>query len=99
MANKDDQKNKALAAALGQIEKQFGKGSVMRLGEDGINKDIEAISTGSSLQLISRPRAIQLGASSLNFCNSSGSIEWPPPDSGFSICESGFGLSGFSDFS
>jgi len=47
MANKDDQKNKALAAALGQIEKQFGKGSVMRLGEDGVNKDIEAISTGS----------------------------------------------------
>jgi len=42
-----EQKNKALSAALGQIEKQFGKGSVMRLGEDGINKDIEAISTGS----------------------------------------------------
>jgi len=42
-----EQKNKALSAALGQIEKQFGKGSVMRLGEDGVNKDIEAISTGS----------------------------------------------------
>ena len=47
MASKDDQKNKALAAALGQIEKQFGKGSVMRLGEDGINNDIEVVSTGS----------------------------------------------------
>jgi len=42
-----DQKNKALSAALGQIEKQFGKGSVMRLGDEGVNKDIEAISTGS----------------------------------------------------
>ena len=47
MASKDDQKDKALAAALGQIEKQFGKGSVMRLGEDGINNDIEVVSTGS----------------------------------------------------
>jgi len=47
MANKEDQKNKALAAALGQIEKQFGKGSVMRLGEEGINNDIDVVSTGS----------------------------------------------------
>jgi len=47
MANKDDQKNKALTAALGQIEKQFGKGSVMRLGENGINNDIDVVSTGS----------------------------------------------------
>ena len=39
-------KKKALAAALGQIEKQFGKGSVMRLGENtGMN--IEHIPTGS----------------------------------------------------
>jgi len=44
---KEDQKDKALAAALGQIEKQFGKGSVMRLGENGINNDIEVVSTGS----------------------------------------------------
>jgi len=44
---KEDQKDKALAAALGQIEKQFGKGSVMRLGEDGVNNDIEVVSTGS----------------------------------------------------
>lgn len=40
-------KDKALAAALGQIEKQFGKGSVMRLGDGEAIKDIEVISTGS----------------------------------------------------
>jgi len=43
----DDNRKKALAAALGQIEKQFGKGSVMRLGDGGLIKDIESISTGS----------------------------------------------------
>ncbi|NQY42812.1 MAG: recombinase RecA [Legionellales bacterium] len=42
-----EQKNKALEAALGQIDRQFGKGSVMRLGAVGADKDIEAISTGS----------------------------------------------------
>jgi recombination protein RecA len=43
----DDNRKKALAAALGQIERQFGKGSVMRLGDAGPTKDIEVISTGS----------------------------------------------------
>jgi len=43
----DDNKSKALAAALGQIEKQFGKGSIMRLGENEVAKDIEVVSTGS----------------------------------------------------
>ena len=43
----DDNRKKALAAALGQIEKQFGKGSVMRLGESVAARDIEAVSTGS----------------------------------------------------
>ena len=43
----DDNRKKALAAALGQIEKQFGKGSVMRLGDDSSAKGMEAISTGS----------------------------------------------------
>jgi recombination protein RecA len=43
----DDNRKKALAAALGQIEKQFGKGSVMRLGDGSASRDIEAISTGS----------------------------------------------------
>ncbi len=40
-------KQKALDAALSQIEKQFGKGSVMRLGDDSVHAEIEAISTGS----------------------------------------------------
>ena len=43
----DDNRKKALAAALSQIERQFGKGSVMRLGDSGPAKDIEVISTGS----------------------------------------------------
>ena len=44
----EDNKKKALAAALSQIERQFGKGSVMRLGDDAANlPDIEEISTGS----------------------------------------------------
>src|SRR5437667_27018 len=43
----DENKIKALAAALSQIEKQFGKGSIMRLGESEISKDIEVVSTGS----------------------------------------------------
>ena len=43
----DDNKSKALAAALGQIEKQFGKGSIMRLGDGEVVKDIQVVSTGS----------------------------------------------------
>jgi recombination protein RecA len=43
----DDNKTKALAAALSQIEKQFGKGSIMRLGDAEVAKDIEVVSTGS----------------------------------------------------
>jgi len=43
----DDNKQKALAAALGQIEKQFGKGSVMRLGDSGVDTSIGVVSTGS----------------------------------------------------
>lgn len=43
----DEQKKKALSAALGQIERQFGKGSIMRMGDEGAARDIEAISTGS----------------------------------------------------
>jgi len=42
----DDNRKKALAAALAQIEKQFGKGSVMRLGDAGSLHDIDVISTG-----------------------------------------------------
>ena len=40
-------KDKALKAALGQIEKQFGKGSVMRLGDSQVVRDIDVVSTGS----------------------------------------------------
>ena len=43
----DDNKQKALAAALGQIEKQFGKGSVMRLGDSGVDMTMGVVSTGS----------------------------------------------------
>ncbi|MCL2875725.1 MAG: recombinase RecA [Betaproteobacteria bacterium] len=43
----DDNKAKALAAALAQIEKQFGKGSIMRMGDDSIERDIQTVSTGS----------------------------------------------------
>lgn len=43
----DDNKKKALGAALTQIERQFGKGSIMRLGDDAAARGIEAISTGS----------------------------------------------------
>lgn len=43
----DENRKKALAAALGQIERQFGKGAVMRLGDSTAARDIETISTGS----------------------------------------------------
>lgn len=52
MSNEDNKK-RALATALGQIEKQFGKGSVMRLGDSRVMADIPVISTGSlSLDMI-----------------------------------------------
>ncbi|MGH8377931.1 MAG: recombinase RecA, partial [Gammaproteobacteria bacterium] len=43
----DDNRKKALAAALSQIEKQFGKGSVMRLGDHIASRDVDVVSTGS----------------------------------------------------
>ena len=43
----EENRKKALSAALGQIEKQFGKGSVMRLGDAASTYDVEAVSTGS----------------------------------------------------
>jgi recombination protein RecA len=43
----DDNRKKALVAALGQIEKQFGKGSVMRMGDSAIVRDVPVVSTGS----------------------------------------------------
>jgi recombination protein RecA len=43
----EENRKKALAAALGQIEKQFGKGSVMRLGDAAASFDVDTVSTGS----------------------------------------------------
>jgi recombination protein RecA len=43
----EENKRKALTAALSQIERQFGKGSVMRMGDAGVERDISVISTGS----------------------------------------------------
>ncbi len=43
----DEDKQKALQAALGQIERQFGKGSVMRMGDAEVAKDVAAVPTGS----------------------------------------------------
>ncbi len=43
----DDNKSKALSAALAQIEKQFGKGSIMRLGDGEVEHDLQVVSTGS----------------------------------------------------
>ena len=42
----EDNKSKALSAALAQIEKQFGKGSIMRLGDSKV-EDVQVVSTGS----------------------------------------------------
>ena len=43
----DENRKKALGAALAQIEKQFGTGSIMRLGDGGTSHDIQVVSTGS----------------------------------------------------
>jgi recombination protein RecA len=43
----NDNKAKALSAALAQIEKQFGKGSIMKMGEGSVEKDLQVVSTGS----------------------------------------------------
>src|SRR5437667_2248641 len=47
MSAMDDNKSKALAAALAQIEKQFGKGSIMKMGEARVQSDLSVVSTGS----------------------------------------------------
>jgi recombination protein RecA len=43
----DDNRRKALEAALGQIERQFGKGAIMRMGADDPARDVDVVSTGS----------------------------------------------------
>ncbi|MEL0150495.1 MAG: DNA recombination/repair protein RecA, partial [Rhodobiaceae bacterium] len=47
LMEKSEEKKKALEAALSQIEKNYGKGSVMKLGDPENVVEIEAISTGS----------------------------------------------------
>lgn len=44
---RDENRRKALDVALGQIERQYGKGSIMRMGDDAAHRDIESVSTGS----------------------------------------------------
>jgi len=44
---KENDRSRAIDLAMGQIEKQFGKGSIMRLGEDAVIPEIQSISTGS----------------------------------------------------
>lgn len=46
MADNQSEKLNALQAALGQIEKQYGKGAVMKLGDSGTNMNVETIPTG-----------------------------------------------------
>jgi len=43
----ENDRNRAIELAMGQIEKQFGKGSIMRLGEDAVIPDVQTISTGA----------------------------------------------------
>ena len=47
MAERSEDKSKALSAALAQIEKQFGKGSIMRMSDNQIHENLQVISTGS----------------------------------------------------
>ena len=65
MAESD--RNRAIELAMGQIEKQFGKGSIMRLGEGTVLPDIKSISTGS----LSLNIALGIGRNVV-----SGSFQW-----------------------
>ena len=47
MSTNIDERDKALDAAMAQIQKQFGKGAIMKLGDDSAHMNIETISTGS----------------------------------------------------
>ena len=63
VSNKITEKDKALEAALSQIQKQFGKGSIMKLGDDS-QMNIEAISTGS----INPPQVSALSPGLISTC-------------------------------
>ena len=71
MAQED--KLKELDAALAQIEKQFGKGSVMKLGDSGANMNIETVPTGS----LSLDIALGLGGIPVSYTHLSGSGRTP----------------------
>ena len=78
----EENRKKALVAALGQIEKQFGKGSVMRLGDASATYDVEAVSTGSlgldiALGIGGLPRGRLAGCGSFGDLVCSGAIAAP----------------------
>jgi recombination protein RecA len=64
----DDNKGKALSAALAQIEKQFGKGSIMKMGEAQVQNDLSVVSTGS----LGLDLALGVGAADLTLPDKSG---------------------------
>lgn len=74
------EKAKALAAALAQIEKQFGKGTIMRLGEGEAIEDIQVVSTGS----LGLDIALGVGGLPRYECPAvapqCARPDWPPPD-------------------
>ena len=47
----DDNRKQALAAALTQIERQFGKGAIMRMGDGMANREVPVVSTGVSARM------------------------------------------------
>ncbi len=73
----DENKAKALAAALSQIEKQFGKGSIMKLGDADVEKGIEVVSTGS----LGLDMALGVGGLPRRSSPTSRSLAAPPPSS------------------
>ena len=62
MAIQDENKLKALDAALSQIEKQFGKGAVMKLGDQSAHMNVETVPTGSLSLDIDRVLAVAQNA-------------------------------------
>ena len=63
----NEEKQKALEAALGHIEKQYGKGSVMKLGDSSSNMVVEAVPTGSlGLDIVECRRAVSWRSTDLN---------------------------------
>ena len=63
----DENRKKALAQALGQIEKQFGKGSVMRMGDSQAARDVAAVSTGSIGLDVALNKKVLAGTEILNY--------------------------------